>query len=274
MVSFRLHLAVSPFTIYDLRFTNARNSRRATRNGCDGGDGFNTGGNTLSLAALTLAVLTLVLSTVARASAAQSASPLDVWLKTQTNIQSWAASVKQIRSFKTLAQPLEENGRVWFSAPNRFRWEIGTPAKTIAVREPDQMLVIYPKLKRAERFPLNGQAGPWKETLALLEAGFPRSQAELEARFKILSQSCSNNVCEVRLQPRAASARRMMPELRIAFAQGNSVLQATELHFADGSFLRNEFSEATLNPVLDPSIFQPRLEADIQIVEPLKQKTP
>jgi outer membrane lipoprotein-sorting protein len=201
-------------------------------------------------------------------------SPVDGWLKTQTNIQSWSAAVKQIRFFKTLAQPLEERGRVWFSAPNRFRWEIGTPAKTIAIREPEQMLVIYPKLKRAERFPLDGQAGPWKDTLALLEAGFPRSQAELEARFKILSQSCSNNLCEVRLQPRAASARRMMPEVRITFAEGNALLQATELHFADGSYIRNEFSDATLNPPLEPSLFQPRLEADVQVVEPLKQKSP
>ena len=205
---------------------------------------------------------------------AATVSPLDAWLKTQTNIQSWSATVKQIRSFKTLAQPLEEQGRVWFSAPNRFRWEIGTPAKTIAVREPEQMLVIYPKLKRAERFPLNEQAGPWKETLALLEAGFPRSQAELEARFKILAQSCTNKVCQVRLQPRAASARRMMPELRIAFAEGDSTLQATELHFADGSYIRNEFSDATLNPPLDAAIFQPRLDPDFQVVEPLKQKTP
>jgi outer membrane lipoprotein-sorting protein len=208
------------------------------------------------------------------ASAFSATSPVDAWLKTQTNIQSWSAAVKQIRSFKTLAQPLEEHGRVWFLAPNRFRWEIGTPAKTIAIREPEQMLVIYPKLKRAERFPLDGQAGPWKETLALLEAGFPRSQAELEARFKILSQSCSNHLCEVRLQPRAASARRMMPELRIAFAEENAMLQATELHFADGSYIRNEFSDTTLNPPLEPALFQPRLEADVQVVEPLKQKSP
>ena len=222
-----------------------------------------------------LAMGTVAFGTFAESSiSAATVSPLDAWLKTQTNIQSWSATVKQIRSFKTLAQPLEEQGRVWFSAPNRFRWEIGTPAKTIAVREPEQMLVIYPKLKRAERFPLNEQAGPWKETLALLEAGFPRSQAELEARFKILAQSCTNKVCQVRLQPRAASARRMMPELRIAFAEGDSTLQATELHFADGSYIRNEFSDATLNPPLDAAIFQPRLDPDFQVVEPLKQKTP
>lgn len=201
-------------------------------------------------------------------------APVAAWLNAQTNLQSWSASVKQIRSFKTLAQPLEESGRVWFEAPKRFRWEIGSPPKTIAVRESDQMLVIYPRLKRAERFSLTGsQAGPWKETLALLEAGFPRSQAELDARFRIVSQSRTNDLCEISLQPRAASARRMMPLLKVSFSAGDLMLRATELHFADGSFMRNVFSDGTVNPKLDPGLFQPKLEADIQVVDPLTQKS-
>src|SRR5436853_7123535 len=108
--------------------------------------------------------------------------PLARWLEAQKNIQTWTADVTQTRALKTLSKPLISHGHVWFTAPNRFRWEIGSPAQTIAVRQPEQMLVIYPRLQRAEKYPLNGQAaGPWKDTLALLEAGFPRSQAELES---------------------------------------------------------------------------------------------
>lgn len=197
------------------------------------------------------------------------------WLAAQTNLQTWTATVRQIRSFKSMAQPLQETGRVWFAAPNRFRWEIGTPAKTIAVREPDQMLVIYPRLKRAERFPLTGsEAGPWRDTLALLEAGFPRSAADLEARFKVLSSTATNGTWELGLQPRAASARRLMPLLKVAFAESDFRLQVTELRFADGSLMRNEFSDASVNPPLDPGVFQPVLEPDIQIVEPLARRKP
>ena len=75
------------------------------------------------------------------------------------------------------------------------------------------MLVIYPRLKRAERYPLNGeQAGPWKDALSLLEAGFPRSQAELESRFNVVSQTVSNTMLDVVLQPKSLSARRLMPQ--------------------------------------------------------------
>ena len=40
--------------------------------------------------------------------------------------------------------------------------------------------------------------------------------------------------------------------------------------FADGSTLRNDFTNAVLNPRLDPSLFAPKLNPDYKIVEPLK----
>src|SRR5512141_1808675 len=73
------------------------------------------------------------------------------WLNAQTNIHSWSAEVVQTRILKTLTQPTTAKGHVWFEAPTRFRWELGKPAKTIAVREPQELLVIYPRLKRVEK---------------------------------------------------------------------------------------------------------------------------
>src|SRR5947209_14918733 len=107
-------------------------------------------------------------------------APLDPivssWLAAQSKVHSWSADFIQTRSLKSLTQPLTAKGHVWFAAPNRFRWELGNPPQTIAVRAVTEMLVIYPRLKRVERFPLSGdKAGPWKDALALLEAGFPRS---------------------------------------------------------------------------------------------------
>jgi outer membrane lipoprotein-sorting protein len=203
---------------------------------------------------------------------AETNATLTAWLNAQTNFQTWSANVTQTRSLKSLAQPLTAQGRVWFAAPNQFRWEIGEPATTIAVRQPERMLVIYPKLRRVERYPLHGdQAGPWKDTLALLEAGFPRSQSELDARFKVISQSATNGIHEVVLQPRSASARRLMPQIKIAFAIADFILRATELQFADGSVLRNDFTNPKLNPQLEANLFEPTLEDDYKLIEPLKR---
>jgi outer membrane lipoprotein-sorting protein len=212
-----------------------------------------------------------LLLTAPPAHAGESTPALTAWLAAQTNLQTWSADVMQTRTLKTLTQPLTAQGRVWFAAPNRFRWELTSPSPTIAVRQPDQMLVIYPRLKRAERYPLNGeQAGPWKDALALLEAGFPRSRAEIETRFNIVSQSISNATLDVVLQPKSPSARRLMPQIRISVATNDFALRATELQFADGSTMRNDFSNPKLNPKLEDELFTPKLEGDFKIVEPVK----
>src|ERR1041385_1319331 len=168
------------------------------------------------------------------APAADNTTLVTEWVAAQTNIHSWTAEFVQTRSLRALTQPLTAAGRVWFAAPNRFRWELGAPPQTIAVRAPTELLVIYPRLKRVEHFPLvGGKAGPWRDALSLLEAGFPRSQAELQAQYNMLAQSITNHTCEVPLQPKSAAAQRMIPHIKIDFDTGDFSLRGTELKFAD-----------------------------------------
>jgi outer membrane lipoprotein-sorting protein len=206
------------------------------------------------------------------ARAAETAPVLQKFLSSQTNLLTWSADFTQIRHYKSLSQPLASTGHVWFAAPNKFRWELGSPAQTIAVRGADAMLVIYPQLKRVEKYPLTGdRMDRWKDMLALLEAGFPRSEADLEKQFKVLSVSPSNGVENVALQPKVSAARRMMPQISLAFATNNFELRATEMQFSDGSTMRNEFRNSVLNPKLDEALFVPKLEADFKVVEPMKK---
>ncbi|MEW6304611.1 MAG: outer membrane lipoprotein carrier protein LolA [Verrucomicrobiota bacterium] len=205
--------------------------------------------------------------------AADTNAVLTAWLNAQTNIQSWSAEFTQTRTLKALTEPLTARGRVWFVAPNRFRWELGDPAETIAVRQAEQMLVIYPKLKRAEKYPLTGDApGRWRDTLALLEAGFPRHRTDLDSRFRLTALAESADAWELTLQPKSASARRLMPQIKIAFAKTDYALRATELTFTDGSTMRNDFVKPVLNLKIDDTLFAPKLADDVKLVEPLKKK--
>jgi outer membrane lipoprotein-sorting protein len=207
-----------------------------------------------------------------KAQTPQSDALITAWLNAQTNLQTWSADFIQVRTLKSLAQPLTATGHVWFAAPNRFRWELGNPPKTIAVREADQLMVIYPQLKRAERFPLGANApSQMKDTLALLDAGFPRSRAELESQFNLVSQSTSNDIHEIGLQPKSTAARKFMPEIKIAFDTNKFALRSTELQFTDGSTMKNVFTNEVLNPKIDDSMFHPQISSDYKITEPLKK---
>jgi outer membrane lipoprotein-sorting protein len=222
----------------------------------------------LSPLPLTLSLM-LVLGPAFPMAAADPDTLLSDWLDAQTNLTTWSADVVQTRTLKSLVQPLTTTGRVWFAAPNLFRWELGDPPQTIAVRQPDRMLVIYPRLNRVEQFPLDGgPAGPWRDALPLIEAGFPRSAADLESRFRILSISPGTDRHEIVLQPVLLSARRLMPRISVFLTADPLALRATELEFADGSSLRNDFTNAVHNPTLDPDLFHPSLDPQWKQVQP------
>src|SRR6185436_10310476 len=130
------------------------------------------------------------------------------FLEAQAELKSWVADFVQTRTLKSLKQPLKSPGHLYFIAPNAFRWELGEPTQTIAVRHSNDVLLVYPPLKRAERYTLTpGERSPWQEMLSLLEAGFPRNQRELESRFNIVSERVVDGALHVVLQPKAASAR-------------------------------------------------------------------
>jgi outer membrane lipoprotein-sorting protein len=207
--------------------------------------------------------------TLAGARAADTNAVLDGWLTSQTNLQTWTSDLTQTRTFKTAGRLPPTPGHVWFATPNRFRWELGKPAQTIALGLADQMFLIYPPLKRAERYALDESApGEMRELLSLLDAGFPRNRAELDARFRVLSLSETNGAWQLTLQPKSASARRMIPEIRVGLATNDFSLTSTEIIGADGFRMRNDFTNAAVNSGFDEAVFHWKPDPEFKVTEP------
>jgi outer membrane lipoprotein-sorting protein len=193
------------------------------------------------------------------------------WFEVQTNTQSWSADFTQTRHLKVLNRPLVSTGKVWVT-PGEFRWELGQPVQTIVLRQPDQLLIVYPRLKRAEKYPLGAvPTGPIKDALALLDATLPRDRTTMEKNFRLLSAEETNSVLQMTLQPKSDSARKFIGEIVIGFHTNDFTIAATEMKFADGSSLRNDFTNVVVNRPIDPKLFQARLPSDCTVVEPLKQ---
>jgi outer membrane lipoprotein-sorting protein len=194
------------------------------------------------------------------------------WLQAQAGLKTWQAEFTQTRTLRTLRQPLVNAGRVWFAMPNQFRWEIGTPAQTIAVRDERQMMVIYPRLKRAERYQLAGpEAGVLGEALALLDAGFPRDRASFESRFQVKAITQTNAAWHLDLEPANAGTRRMIPLIQLTLATNDFSMLANEIVLSDGSRMRNDFTNATVNGAFDAHLFKPEPGSDYKVTEPMKK---
>ncbi|HVM49711.1 MAG TPA: outer membrane lipoprotein carrier protein LolA [Candidatus Acidoferrum sp.] len=204
--------------------------------------------------------------------AAEADGMFERWFAAQTNIVSWTADFTQTRALKVLTQPLTAAGKVWVKVPGLFRWELGSPPQTIALRQPDQLLLIYPRLKRAERYSLTDvPPGPLRDALDLLDASFPRDRATMERRFRLLSATETNALLEVNLEPKSAAARKFIGQIMITFRTNDFALTATAMTFADGSSMRNDFTNIVINPPIASDVFYPKLPPDIKVVEPLRQ---
>ena len=219
-----------------------------------------------------VAWLCLAVSVAVTTVQAQSEKLLEQWIAAQTNLHTWSADVVETRALKTLSQPLVSTGKVWVALPNHFRWELGQPAQTIALRQPDQLFLIYPRLKRVEKYPLTGnQTGPWRDALALLDASFPRNRADLDSRFQLLSVIQTNDIVEVKLQPRSQAARKFMSEISVTVHTNDFSPASTEMKFSDGSIMRNDFTNGVINPPINASLFEANFDTNFTVVEPLRQ---
>jgi outer membrane lipoprotein-sorting protein len=215
--------------------------------------------------------LLLVLLVAPLARAADYDAQFNKWFEVQTNLQSWAGDFTQTRTLTVLNQPLISHGKVWVK-PGEFRWELGQPAQTIVLRTPEQLLIIYPRLKRAEKYPLDAvPTGPMKDALALLDASLPRDRATMEKNFQLLSAAETNSILQMTLQPRSEAARKFIGQIVIGFRTNDFTIAVTEMKFADGSKLHNDFKNVVLNQPIEAKMFEAELPADYTVVEPLKK---
>ncbi len=174
--------------------------------------------------------LRLLLLLVAQALyAAPNDKLVDDWITAQSTVRVWEADFKQTRQLKALTEPLVATGKLWFAAPDRFRWEVMKPAPTLAVREQDDLLVVFPKLKRAEKYSLARiRQGQWKDLMGLLDTGFPRSRADFERQFHVRDVVPIPGGQRLVIQPRSALVQKFMPELDIDISTPDLTLLATK----------------------------------------------
>ena len=197
---------------------------------------------------------------------------LNTWMDQQANIKTWSADVVQIRNLKSLVRPLKSRGQVWFLQPNRFRWQLGDPPRTIAVRKDDELLIIYPRLKQIERFAAGEDIDPaWKQVLALLEVGFPSDSDTFFARYELVRTTRLKKSWKFELRPAAEIARKLLDRVMVQISTRDFTLLATELVFPDGSTMKNEFIHRQLNPDLDEGLFDFQIEEGYTVVNPLQK---
>jgi outer membrane lipoprotein-sorting protein len=176
-------------------------------------------------------------------------SPLRKWFARQDEVHSVAADFVQTRALKVLRDPVATPGRLWFVPPTSLRWELGSPAKTIVLRQGETFLLVFPAKKKAERHPV-ADAG-----LALPRFPLAKSFADFQRQFEVLTLTTAGERCHTELASRDPQTRKFLTALRLDFNPVNGHLLAFEMALRDGSSMRNEFSNVRVNQKIDRAVF-------------------
>lgn len=203
---------------------------------------------------------------------ADAEKALENWMSTQSSLRTWKADFTQTRTFPTLSKPLVSTGKVYYKEPGLFCWIMGDPPRTMAWRTAEGVTLYYPRLKRAEVYPLNSNASSmWKDILSMLDAGFAGGREELEQRFEVVELEKQGEGFRMTMKPRDHGARRLLSLLVMEFIQDIPGPTATEFIFADRTRMRNDFRNTVINPELDEVQWKPDLPSDVLIQNPLSK---
>ena len=189
---------------------------------------------------------------------AAAADPVDLapvrrWLAKQEELRTLQADFTQTRAYKNLRDPLAAPGRLWYTAPGSFRWEVGDPAKTVVLRKGENYYVINPAKKRAERTPTAAFNRPGGGGRApVVDFPFARNFEDFNRRFEVLAATTEGTRCHLEILPRDAQARSALAAIRLDFDTETGRLASFEFVTRDGSSLRNEFSNVRTDAKIDP----------------------
>jgi len=205
---------------------------------------------------LLLSFILLGMSARAEEIPAASLAPIKKWISQQSNVRTLSADFVQTRRLRMLRDPVIRSGRFWFQAPGSFRWELGVPPETIAVRGKDAVFLISAKARKFTRQdPSAPAAKGGLPDLPMMEFPMARDYTDFARRFEVRSLKVEDSHCTANILPRDARAQKFLEKVEVVFNTETGTLFAFEICLRDGSALRNEFSNVQVNREIDPATF-------------------
>jgi outer membrane lipoprotein-sorting protein len=183
----------------------------------------------------------------------------------QREVGTLRATVVQRKRHPLLKGEVVTEGTLLFSRPNRLRWEVATPERTIIVID-DQALVVYrPERREAERRDLRDDFGS-RAVVDFLTAGMNLDVAELEKRFQVDLYRDDGRLSFV-LTPRSRWVARAIASVTITQDEADALPRQIVVVGQKGDRTETSLAHAVVNPPLAEDAFTLRLGPEVRVVE-------
>ena len=180
------------------------------------------------------------------------------WLHTNADTRTLKVDFVQTRALKTLKKPLIQTGALWLDyGSDQFRWQLGSPVRTIVVSQSNQIAVMRTPLKRVE-YRENTESSGSAPGLSGLTRGFPKTMAEFQQRYRILDIVARGTSYEIVTQP-LGSEGEGISRFGFVIDQQRFLLKGLVISLKDGSMVTTTFQRVERNLPIGQEVFRPDL---------------
>ncbi len=181
-------------------------------------------------------------------------SALESWIARQQNVRTLHGEFTQTRRLPTLRIPSRTPGKIWFEKNGPFRFQLGEPPETIALRRGDQLTLIDRK-KNTTREITPSTAGPETQQLMLMRFPVTDSLAEFRRLFDVTRMEESGDRTELDLIPKEPTATKFVKAINLEYETATGILTRFNVELANGGGLETRFTRVEVNRPLPADIF-------------------
>jgi outer membrane lipoprotein-sorting protein len=172
------------------------------------------------------------------------------------------ANFREERHMSILKEALVNQGKLWYTPPDKFRREIEGAQPSTTVIDGKQMTIYYPNLKTAERYNLDKRP-ELKNSIQAITAGLNFQRL---GDYYNIEGTKDGKVYHVTLTPKTASIRKMVKTVTITVQQ-DLTPEAVDLETARGEKVNITYSNVKRDTVSD-STYQFNPPAGTNITTP------
>ncbi len=173
------------------------------------------------------------------------------------------ADFKEEKEVHLMNKPISSSGRVWFSAPNKFRRELNGNSPSVTVSDGQQLWIYYPKFQSAEHYSL-GKHSPLDAGIAAVTAAL--NLENVESGYHITGSKTADGY-ELQLLPRNPSLKRLLKTFTIEM-NGELQVQRTEMIQPSGDHIVTLYRNESRNPI-PPGTFEFSPPPNTNVTTPL-----
>ncbi|MEM1297226.1 MAG: outer membrane lipoprotein carrier protein LolA [Verrucomicrobiota bacterium] len=186
--------------------------------------------------------------------------PLKNWIANQGEIESLICDFTQERKLRTLKKPLVADGQFWFKGPDQFRWELGKPARSVAIHSGDVLTVLDVPKKKAEVTDTSGEEDERARFAAYFDLSFPRRWDTFTENFEVLALNRVGDEWHAHVSPKSRKAMRGIKTMTFYIGVAEDNLLGFALSVKDGSTISTRFRDIKENASVPDSAFQISLD--------------